>query len=123
MNGLIDKLDKKIGFKSLGEKQRIAFARVLLRQPNWVFLDEATASLDEETEEQIYSCIKKILPKTTIISIAHRSTVRPYHNKTLFFKMDEDTKKVQVIEINNADSQDEIESEYPEEYDSQQNRV
>lgn len=97
MDALITKLDEKVGFKSLGEQQRIAFARVLLRKPDWVFLDEATASLDEETEEQVYCRIKELLPKTTIISIAHRSTVKRYHDNVLFFKVN-DNKDAQVEE-------------------------
>ncbi|KTD49215.1 ABC transporter ATP-binding protein/permease [Legionella quateirensis] len=97
MEALADKLDKQIGFKSLGEQQRIAFARVLLRKPDWIFLDEATASLDEEVEEQVYCRLKELLPKTTIISIAHRSTVRRHHDNVLFFNVN-DKKEVQVQE-------------------------
>ncbi|MBL7481790.1 ABC transporter ATP-binding protein/permease [Legionella bononiensis] len=97
MGALADKLDKQVGFKSLGEQQRIAFARVLLRKPDWIFLDEATASLDEEVEEQVYCRLKELLPKTTIISIAHRSTVRRHHDNVVFFKVN-DKKEVQVQE-------------------------
>lgn len=97
MEALTSKLDKKVGFKSLGEQQRIAFARVLLRKPDWVFLDEATASLDEKGEELVYGLIKKILPKTTIVSIAHRSTVKRYHDNILFFNVN-NKKEVQVDE-------------------------
>ncbi len=99
MEALAGKLDKQIGFKSLGEQQRIAFARVLLRKPDWIFLDEATASLDENVEEQVYCRLKELLPKTTIISIAHRSTVRRHHDNVLFFNVN-DRKEVQVEEEN-----------------------
>ncbi|CAM3004292.1 ABC transporter [Legionella steigerwaltii] len=95
MEALTNKLDEKIGFKSLGEQQRIAFARVLLRKPEWLFLDEATASLDEDIEAQVYQLIKKLLPNTTIISIAHRSTVKRYHDNILFFRTNEN-KEVHV---------------------------
>lgn len=97
MEVLISKLDKKIGFKSLGEQQRIAFARVLLKKPDWIFLDEATASLDEHVEEQVYFSLKELLPKTTIISIAHRSTVRRHHDNVLFFNVN-NKKEVQIGE-------------------------
>lgn len=97
MESLSTKLDEKVGFKSLGEQQRIAFARVLLRKPDWVFLDEATASLDESVEEKVYSNIKELLPQTTIISIAHRSTVKRYHDNVLFFNIN-DYNEVQVEE-------------------------
>lgn len=97
IEALAGKLDKQIGFKSLGEQQRIAFARVLLRKPDWIFLDEATASLDENVEEQVYCRLKELLPETTIISIAHRSTVRRHHDNVLFFNVN-DKKEVQVEE-------------------------
>ena len=96
MEKLSSNLNEQVGFKSLGEQQRIAFARVLLRKPDWVFLDEATASLDEETEEQVYYQLKKLLPKTTIISIAHRSTVKRHHDNLLFFNVNVN-KEVEVI--------------------------
>ncbi len=101
LEDLSNKLDEKVGFKSLGEQQRIAFARVLLRKPDWVFLDEATASLDEQGEERVYCKIKELLPKTTIISIAHRSTVRRYHDNFLFFDIN-NKKEVTVVEKRNA---------------------
>lgn len=89
MEALAGKLDEKIGMKkSLGEQQRIAFARVFLRRPDWIFLDEATASLDEQVEGEIYNRLKVYLPNATIISIAHRSTVRQYHNKIVFLTVD-----------------------------------
>lgn len=97
MSALAGKLDERVGFKSLGEQQRIAFARVFLRKPDWIFLDEATASLDEDVEEQIYCRLKELLPKTTIISIAHRSTVRRYHDSILFFNVN-NKKQVQIEE-------------------------
>jgi vitamin B12/bleomycin/antimicrobial peptide transport system ATP-binding/permease protein len=97
MAKLAGELDKNIGFKSLGEQQRIAFARILLRKPDWIFLDEATSSLDEPTEEQMYHCLKEGLPNATIISIAHRSTVRHHHTKSLFFNINKE-KGVQVEE-------------------------
>ncbi len=56
-----------------GEQQRLAMARALLARPDWLFLDEATASLDPEGEAEMYSMLKDRLPGTTIVSIAHRS--------------------------------------------------
>lgn len=95
LESFTNRLGEKIGFKSLGEQQRIAFARVLLRKPAWVFLDEATASLDEEGETHVYCRIKELLPKTTLVSIAHRSTVKRYHDDVLFFSAN-DKKEAQV---------------------------
>jgi len=64
-----------------GEQQRVAVARALLDQPEWLFLDEATASLDPETEADVYRTLRERLPRTTIISIAHRPSVAALHDK------------------------------------------
>ena len=69
---------------SPGEQQRLAFARALLCKPAWLFLDEATAALDDVTQDYLYSQIKNRLPTTTILSIAHRADLqRFFHSKVL----------------------------------------
>ena len=73
---------------SLGEQQRLAFARLLLHKPKVAFLDEATASLDEGLEDAMYRLIRRELPNTTIISVGHRSTLVPLHEKRLELKTD-----------------------------------
>jgi len=73
---------------SPGEQQRIAFARALLQKPEWLFLDEATSSLDDSAEQQLYGMLKEKLPQTTIISIGHRSTLQAFHRRTLELKSD-----------------------------------
>lgn len=67
---------------SLGEQQKLAFVRVFLRKPKWVFLDEATSAMDEETEEKMYRLLTA-LPGTTVISIGHRSTLDKWHDRVL----------------------------------------
>lgn len=67
---------------SLGEQQKLAFVRVFLRKPKWVFLDEATSAMDEETEEKMYRLLTA-LPGTTVISIGHRSTLDKCHDRVL----------------------------------------
>ena len=68
---------------SLGEQQRLAFARLLLHKPTVAFLDEASASLDEGMEYAMYRLIREELPNTTIISVGHRSTLVPLHQQQL----------------------------------------
>jgi putative ATP-binding cassette transporter len=66
-----------------GEQQRLAVARALLARPDWLFLDEATASLDEESENALYRVIAHALPQATIVSIGHRSTLKAFHKRQI----------------------------------------
>ena len=83
---LQDRLEQEqdwIRILSLGEQQRLAFARLLLHKPKVAFLDEASASLDEGMEYAMYRLIREELPNTTIISVGHRSTLVPLHQQQL----------------------------------------
>ncbi|MBR0649576.1 ABC transporter ATP-binding protein/permease [Roseomonas terrae] len=66
-----------------GEQQRLALARALLLKPDWLFLDEATASLDPGAEERLYARLKERLPGTALVSIAHRPAVAQFHDRGL----------------------------------------
>ena len=66
---------------SLGEQQRLAIARVILQKPDFLFLDEATASLDEAAEASLYRLLHERLKGTTIVSIGHRSTLGAFHRR------------------------------------------
>ncbi|MBB5693564.1 putative ATP-binding cassette transporter [Roseomonas pecuniae] len=66
-----------------GEQQRLAFARALLQRPAWLFLDEATASLDPVAEERLYRLLRERLPGTAMVSIAHRPAVAAFHDRAL----------------------------------------
>jgi putative ATP-binding cassette transporter len=54
---------------------------VLLHEPDWIFADDATASLDEATEKLVYDVIRRRLPRAAIISITQRPAVLPYHDR------------------------------------------
>jgi putative ATP-binding cassette transporter len=66
---------------SLGEQQRLAIARAILLEPDFLFLDEATASLDEAAEASLYRLLHERLKGTTIVSIGHRSTLGAFHRR------------------------------------------
>lgn len=68
---------------SLGEQQRLGIARAILQAPDYLFLDEATASLDEASEAKLYRLLRDLLPRTTIVSIGHRSTLFEFHDRHL----------------------------------------
>jgi putative ATP-binding cassette transporter len=79
----LDQSDNWSQSLSLGEQQRIAFARILLQRPDYMFLDEATASLDEHLEGMLYQLIRSRLPHATVISTGHRSTLLAWHQSRL----------------------------------------
>ena len=68
---------------SPGEQQRIAFARVLLQKPSLIFLDESTSAIDEGQEFAIYSMLKERLPRSIIVSVTHRGSVKEHHDHHL----------------------------------------
>jgi vitamin B12/bleomycin/antimicrobial peptide transport system ATP-binding/permease protein len=68
---------------SPGEQQRIAFARALVQRPDWLFLDEATSAVDEVGEARLYTLLRDRLPNTTLLSVGHRSSLRPFHSRQL----------------------------------------
>jgi len=75
---------------SLGEQQRLGLARALLHAPQFLFLDEATASLDEPAEAKLYRLLEERLPATTIVSIGHRSTLATFHTRKVALTRDGD---------------------------------
>ena len=68
---------------SLGEQQRLAFARILLLKPALLFLDEATSALDEVFEARLYGLLRAAPWRPTIVSVGHRSTLRSFHDQIL----------------------------------------
>jgi putative ATP-binding cassette transporter len=83
---LEDRLDEQEAWDrrlSGGEQQRVALARALLLRPDWIFLDEATASLDPAAEERLYALLRERLPGSALVSIAHRPAVARFHDRAL----------------------------------------
>ena len=79
-----DDLDRIVDWRnvlSLGEQQRIAFARLFLRKPQFAFLDEATSALDENNQRDLYRLIKD--SQIGYISVGHRVTLIEYHDRLL----------------------------------------
>ncbi|BAQ62450.1 nitrate ABC transporter [Geminocystis sp. NIES-3708] len=98
--------DKFGGFKvekdwgevlSLGEQQRVAFARILINQPRYAILDEATSALDAKNEENLYKHLLET--NTTFISVGHRESLRTYHQLLLQIS---DNKSWQISTINDS---------------------
>lgn len=79
--GQLDVEDNWAHHLSGGEQQRLSIARALLAKPDWLLLDEATASLDEPLEAVIYGILSEKLPHTTVVSIGHRSTLIAMHDR------------------------------------------
>jgi putative ATP-binding cassette transporter len=66
-----------------GEKQRLAFARLLLHNPDIIVLDEATSALDEKSQDQMMELMTKELPKATVVSVAHRAELEAFHSRKI----------------------------------------
>ena len=91
LGGFIGQLDETAYWAdklSGGEQQRLSIARALLQNPQWLFLDEATAALDEGSEAALYRLLIERLPGTAIVSIGHRSSLVQFHNR--FFALQPD---------------------------------
>jgi putative ATP-binding cassette transporter len=79
----LDTIENWSNVLSGGEQQRVSLVRALLRKPAWLFLDEATAAVDEATEASLYGLLREALPNTTIVSIGHRSSLAALHDRRI----------------------------------------
>lgn len=84
---------------SLGEQQRLGLARALLEKPEYLFLDEATASLDEPSEAALYRLLQERLPQATVVSIGHRTTLNAFHRRRLNLERDGDRFRVKEAKL------------------------
>jgi len=90
---LKDRIDEEANWSQIlsgGEQQRLAVARALLAKPDWLFLDEATAALDEPLEQAVYGAIREVLPSMTIVSIGHRSSLVASHDRRVEMRLGAD---------------------------------
>ena len=81
---LVPKLDHEDAWEHVlsgDERQRVVFARVLLHEPDWIFGDDATASLDEAMEKRVYEILRERLPHATLLSITQRPAAIAYHDR------------------------------------------
>ena len=100
--GLIPRLHEEAHWNRMlsgGEQQRLAIARVLLYAPDYLFLDEATAALDEAAEAMLYRLLQERLPGATIVSIGHRSTLRAFHHRRVAFIREQDRYDVRDVPL------------------------
>jgi len=79
----LDRNDRWDHILSLGEQQRMAFARLLLHGPRWIFMDEATAALDEASQDALMQLVIDRVPGASLISIGHRPGLEAFHTRTL----------------------------------------
>ena len=87
---------------SLGEQQRLGIARAILQAPDYLFLDEATASLDEAAEAALYRLLNARLKRTTIVSIGHRSTLAAFHRRGLVLARDGELSQLREAALERA---------------------
>ena len=83
---LVDQIDEEGPWDqtlSGGEKQRLAFARIMLHEPDIIVLDEATSALDPESQDKLMELVTKQLGATTIVSVGHRPELEAFHNRKI----------------------------------------
>jgi putative ATP-binding cassette transporter len=66
-----------------GEKQRLAFARLFLHNPDIIVLDEATSALDEKSQDKMMELVTRELPKATVVSVGHRAELEAFHSRKI----------------------------------------
>lgn len=93
---------------SLGEQQRLAFARIIYNKPSVVFLDEATSALDLDSEESMYELLQVL--NITYLSVGHRPSLLKYHNKKLI--MSQPSQGIKTVSITEEDKQKFASSEF-----------
>jgi vitamin B12/bleomycin/antimicrobial peptide transport system ATP-binding/permease protein len=102
LDHLIDRIDEEGPWDqtlSGGEKQRLAFARIFLHAPDIIVLDEATAALDPESQDQLMAHVSERPEQTTLVSVGHRPELEAFHNRKIVLERRRDGAKL-VSDIN-----------------------
>ncbi|MEO6846349.1 MAG: ABC transporter ATP-binding protein/permease [Chthoniobacterales bacterium] len=99
VDGDFDRNVDWVNILSLGEQQRVSFARLFMRYPKLAFLDEATSALDEPNELMLYDRLKKL--QLSYVSVGHRSTLRKYHDYLIVLTKDG---KAEITELKHPKS-------------------
>jgi putative ATP-binding cassette transporter len=87
---MLDKYERWDKTMSLGQQQRVAFARVILHKPRWVFMDEATSALDEDNQASMLALFEDELQGASVMSIGHRPGLEEFHTRTLHIRKTEE---------------------------------
>ena len=102
---LVERLDEEAHWNRMlspGEQQRLAIARAILQAPDFLFLDEATASLDEASEAALYRLLQERLPAMTLLSIGHRSTLIGHHRRRLALEREGERHRLREVALQQA---------------------
>ncbi len=94
---LVNRLDEQANWSmilSLGQQQLIGFIRLFLQKPQIILLDESTSALDEINQQKMYNLMKQLFPNCCMISIGHRSSLKPLHD----YQLRMDNKEPVVLE-------------------------
>ncbi len=80
---MLDRVERWDKLLSMGQQQRLAFVRMLLHRPKWIFLDEATSALDDDNQERVMSIFENELAESAIVSVGHRPGLERFHTRSL----------------------------------------
>jgi putative ATP-binding cassette transporter len=86
LSSLVDKIHEVVDWNailSLGEQQRLNFARLLIAKPNWVILDEPTSAMDKPLEKKIFNVLFQELPNITVLTIGHSVSLKEVHTRCI----------------------------------------
>jgi putative ATP-binding cassette transporter len=93
LGDFVNRMDKDEPWDQIlsgGEKQRLAFARLILQEPDLIVMDEATSALDPSSQDQLMVLLRKRLEKATVLSVGHRPELEAFHERKLVMESRKD---------------------------------